>query len=149
MLEDIHNYLKLTDEIATSGQPTEAQIVEIAQAGYKMVINLGLANTEYALTDEKSSVEALEMQYLHLPVIWENPTLEDLTAFCDLMDANRGKKIFVHCAANKRVSTFIALYRILRLGWNADDAFRYMECIWTPQDWWHEFIIDALNHSVI
>jgi uncharacterized protein (TIGR01244 family) len=147
MLEDIYNFLKLNDEIATAGQPTEAQIVEIAQAGYQVVLNLGLTGTEYALADEQHSVESLGMQYVHLPVRWENPTLGDLRAFCQLMQAHQGKKLFIHCAANMRVSAFMALYRTLCLGWAADEAFNDMERIWTPEGWWHEFIIDALNQT--
>jgi len=145
MLEDIYNFLKLSDEIATSGQPTEIQLVEIGQAGYQVIINLALSGTEYALADERALVEALGMQYIHLPVVWESPTLADLSAFCALMDANQDKKVFVHCVANMRVSAFIALYRILRLGWEADEAFHSMECIWTPEGWWHEFIIEAIS----
>ena len=40
MLDDKYNYLKLSESIATSGQPSEAQFAEIAQAGYQLVINL-------------------------------------------------------------------------------------------------------------
>ena len=144
MLEDIYNYVKLTESIATSGQPNESQIAEIAQAGYQLVINLALSNAEYSLPDERSTVESHGMEYVHLPVIWERPTVENLEAFCDVMDANRGKKIFVHCAANMRVSAFMALYRIRRLGWKPEEAFRDMQRIWTPEGWWQEFILAAL-----
>ena len=147
MLEDIYNYLKLTDSIATSGQPSEIQIVEIAQAGYQLVINLALLDTKYSLPDERSTVESHGMEYIHLPVIWERPTVENLEAFCDVMDANRGKKIFVHCAANMRVSAFMALYRIRRLGWKPEEAFREMQRLWTPEGWWRDFILAALPNG--
>ena len=144
MLEDIYNYLKLSEFIGTSGQPSEAQITEIAQAGYKLVINLALSDTKHSLPDERLAVESHGMEYIHLPVIWERPTVENLDAFCDVMDANRGKKIFVHCAANMRVSAFMALYRIRRQGWKPEEAFRDMQRIWTPEGWWQEFILAAL-----
>jgi uncharacterized protein (TIGR01244 family) len=144
VLEDIYNYLKLSESIATSGQPSEAQIAEIAQAGYQLVINLALADADYSLPDEKATVESHGMEYIHLPVIWEHPTIENLESFCDVMDANQGKKIFVHCAANMRVSAFIALYRIRRLGWTPEEAFREMNRIWTPEGWWSDFIHASL-----
>lgn len=144
MLEGIYNYLKLTETIATSGQPSEAQIAEIAQAGYELVVNLALSDAEYSLPNEQKTVESQGMEYIHLPVIWQNPTAENLEAFCDVMDANQGRKIFVHCAANMRVSAFIALYRILRLGWRPDQAFQDMQRIWTPEGWWREFILEML-----
>jgi len=144
VLEDIYNYLRLTDSIATAGQPNEAQIAEIAQAGYQLVINLALSDAEHAPPNEKGTVEAHGMDYIHLPVIWSHPTLENLEAFCDVMDANQGKKIFVHCAANMRVSAFMALYRIRRLGWQPEQAFRDMQRIWTPEGWWRDFVLAAL-----
>jgi uncharacterized protein (TIGR01244 family) len=147
MLEEIYNYLKLTDSIATSGQPSEAQIGEIARAGYQLVVNLALADAEYSLLDEKATVEAHGMAYIHLPVIWTQPTPENLEAFCDAMDANRDRKIFVHCAANMRVSAFMALYRIRRLGWPPEQAFEDMQRIWTPEGWWRDFILASLPGS--
>jgi uncharacterized protein (TIGR01244 family) len=144
MLEEIYNYLKLTDTIATSGQPSETQIGEIAKAGYQLVVNLALADAEYSLANEKATVESHGMAYIHLPVIWTHPTAENLEAFCDVMDANEGKKIFVHCAANMRVSAFMALYRIRRLGWSPEQAFQDMQRIWTPEGWWRDFILASL-----
>lgn len=144
MLEDIYNYLQLTESIATSGQPTEAQIEEIAKAGYEVVVNLALSDAEYSLPDEKATVESHRMTYIHIPVIWTQPTRANLEAFCDVMDANRGKKIFVHCAANMRVSAFMALYRVRRLGWPPERAFQEMQRIWTPEGWWRDFILASL-----
>ncbi len=143
-IQDIYNYLQLTDKIGTAGQPREGQISEIAAAGYEVIVNLALANADYSLQDERSSVEAQGMEYYHLPVIWQKPLLSDLEAFCDLMDSLKERKVFVHCAANMRVSAFMALYRILRLGWKPEDAFLDMHCIWMPDEWWKDFIDQAL-----
>jgi len=144
MLEDIYNYLELSESIATSGQPSESQIADIAETGYQLVINLALSNTKNSLSDERSTVESYRMEYIHLPVIWEYPTVENLESFCDVMDANQEKKIFVHCAANMRVSAFMALYRIRRLGWSPEEAFQDMQRIWTPEAWWRDFILAVL-----
>ena len=140
MTAEIYNYLKLSDTVATSGQPTEAQIIEIAAEGYQVLVNLGLSDAEYALEDERAVVESLGMNYVHLPVIWERPTEEDLQAFYAILDANRGKKVFVHCAANMRVSVFMALYRIQSLGWERDRALGYVRQIWDPNATWQEFM---------
>lgn len=144
MIEDIYNYLKLSDDIATSGQPTAAQIAEIAAAGYQTVINLLPPESNYSLPGEREIVEAHGMAYVYIPVIWQKPTLQNLHDFCDAMDAHAGHKRFVHCAANMRVSAFMALYRILRLGWKPEDAFGDMQRIWNPDGWWREFINTAI-----
>lgn len=143
-VQDIYNYLELTDKIGTAGQPREGQIPEIAAEGYEVVVNLALANADYSLQDERHSVEAQGMEYYHLPVIWQNPLPSNLEAFCDLMDSLKEHKVFVHCAANMRVSTFMALYRILRLGWEPEKAFQDMHCIWMPDEWWKDFIDQSL-----
>lgn len=147
MLEEIYNYLSLSDSIATAGQPTEEQIAAIAENGYEVVINLGLADTEYALKNEGALVRTRGMQYIHLPVIWERPTKPDLERFFKVMEANQNKKVFVHCAANMRVSVFMALYRILRLGWTSEKAFEEVKRIWIPNDTWQIFIDESLKHA--
>lgn len=144
MLQDIKNFLQLTDTLGTSGQPSEAQLADIASAGYEMVINLALHNADYSLPDERASVEKLGMTYLHIPVIWQDPRPENLKAFCAAMQANQAKKLFVHCAANMRVSAFMALYRIIYHGWPQEQAFREMHRIWTPDGVWKNFIDQVL-----
>ncbi len=50
----IYKYKLLTDNIATSGQPTEGDLIHISKAGYSVVINLGLHNTDYSVENEAS-----------------------------------------------------------------------------------------------
>jgi protein tyrosine phosphatase (PTP) superfamily phosphohydrolase (DUF442 family) len=111
------------------------------------VINLGLAEAEYALKDEGVVVRAHGMQYIHLPVIWERPTKFDLERFIKVIEANEDKKLFVHCAANMRVSVFMALYRILRLGWSQENALEQVKRIWVPNDVWQTFIDEILEQD--
>lgn len=145
MLEEIYNFLQLSDRIATSGQPTESQFKEISRAGYEVVINLGLTGTDYALEDEAGLICSLGMKYVHIPVIWENPTLENLDEFTSIMELHQDDKVFVHCAANMRVSVFMALYRILYLGWDQERAMEDMYKIWEPNARWDVFIQQTLN----
>jgi protein tyrosine phosphatase (PTP) superfamily phosphohydrolase (DUF442 family) len=145
MLEEIYNFLRLSDRLATSGQPTEEQLTEIGQAGFDVVINLGLTGTDYALEDEAGFVNDLGMKYVHIPVIWENPTLENLSKFTSTMEEHQGKQLFVHCAANMRVSVFMALYRVLHLGWDRERAMEDVRKIWEPNATWDAFIQQALK----
>ena len=145
MLEEISNFLQLSDRIATSGQPTKGQFREISRAGYEVVINLGLTGTDYALEDEAGLIRSLGMKYVHIPVIWENPTLENLDEFASTMEEHQGNKLFVHCAANMRVSVFMALYRVLSLGWEWGRAMGDVRRIWEPNSVWDAFIQQMLN----
>ena len=146
-METIYNYHQLTDKIATSGQPTTEQLGWIAQAGYKVVVNIALIGTEYSLENEVGIVHDLGMIYIHLPVIWEDPTAEDFECFAATLKEHQDKKIFVHCAANMRVSVFMALYRILQLGWEIDLAFAEVFKIWEPNATWRAFIELMLNQE--
>lgn len=67
-LTDILNFVQLTPHVGTSGQPLAHQFQEIADAGYKTVINLAMADSDNALADEGALVAGTGMTYIHLPV---------------------------------------------------------------------------------
>jgi protein tyrosine phosphatase (PTP) superfamily phosphohydrolase (DUF442 family) len=143
-LANIYNMLSLADNLGTSGQPTSAQLAAIKEAGYEVVINLATGTTPRDLPHEADVVAAQGMDYIHIPVVWDNPTEADLTRFFDVMKATQDKKCFVHCIANMRVSAFIFLYRVLQQGTPLDEARATMRQIWEPNPIWQKFIDDAL-----
>jgi protein tyrosine phosphatase (PTP) superfamily phosphohydrolase (DUF442 family) len=145
MIDEIGNYLSL-DRIGTAGQPTGEQFAAIQAAGYRVVINLALPTSINALPDEADRVTALGITYVHIPVIWESPTLQDLEEFFAVMERYREEKVFVHCALNMRVSAFIFLYRVIRLGVPPDEARGALLQIWQPDEVWRRFVDQALSH---
>jgi protein tyrosine phosphatase (PTP) superfamily phosphohydrolase (DUF442 family) len=144
-MEDIYNFLKISDTIATSGQPTSEQFWAIKKAGYEVIVNLALPESSNALPDEKQIVENQGMQYIHIPVVWENPTLENVTEFFHVMEENVDKQVFVHCAANMRVSAFMYLYRCLHEGISDEDAKKDLQKIWIPNETWQKFIEKVIS----
>ncbi len=64
--------------------------------------------------------------------------------FFDAMQAHPGR-VWVHCAANMRVSAFLGLYRVLRQGVAPEAAFDLMHDLWQPNEVWSAFIADALK----
>jgi protein tyrosine phosphatase (PTP) superfamily phosphohydrolase (DUF442 family) len=84
-IASIPNFLQLSESVATAGQPTEAQIAAIQAAGYSVVINLALPSSTDALPNEQALVEAQGMTYIHIPVVWEEPTLVDVQQFFSAM----------------------------------------------------------------
>lgn len=140
------NFRALDDaRLLTAGQPNEEQLEDAARQGVKVVINLALHDDpRYSLPDEAGSVRALGMQYVHIPVQFTSPTEEGLRAFFAAMDAHKGEKLLVHCAANYRVTAFVGLYRVLREGWTAEQAFEPMRSVWEPDEVWKAFIARML-----
>lgn len=146
-LAGIYNYRGVDAALATSGQPTELQMQAVAAAGFNTVINLALHDDpRYSLPDEPGLVSSLGMAYVHIPVQFAEPTEADLLAFFYAMEKSAGEKVWVHCAANIRVSAFLGLYRVSRLGWSNNDAFALMHALWKPNEVWASFIADMLAH---
>jgi uncharacterized protein (TIGR01244 family) len=147
----IRDYRQLSERIATAGQPTQEELAAIARAGYEVVINLDVSAraqrpTSYALEDEGGLVRSLGLEYVHIPVVWEQPTKADLARFFEIMQARQDKTLFVHCAANRRVSVFMALYRILRLGWAVHEAYGWTFLDTMPPVW-RTFFEDMLKED--
>ncbi|MBE9045364.1 protein tyrosine phosphatase family protein [Pleurocapsales cyanobacterium LEGE 10410] len=150
MIEKIRDYYPINleksdkaDSLATSGQPTPKQFSLIAQAGYQAVINLALPSSTDALVNEGAIVTNLGMVYVHIPVVWEEPKLEDVKLFFEVMDSLKNYRVWVHCAKNMRVSCFVYLWQkhVLQL---PEERARYpMAEIWQPTGVWQELIAQA------
>jgi len=142
-LDEIYRYQAISDRLGTAGQPTREQFSAIADAGYEVVVNLRTPDGEDWLADERELVHELGMAYVHISVVWTAPDLEDLRQFMDVMDLYAGRKVFVHCAANARVSCFVYLYRVLRQGMDRERAMANLLKVWTPNATWSRFIKEA------
>lgn len=146
ILASIKNYRAVDASLATSGQPSEAQLRAIAETGFTTVINLALHDDpRYSLPNEAGTVQSLGMDYVHIPVQFAAPTQADLLAFFAAMEAHHGESVWVHCAANMRVSAFLGLYRVIRQGWGRERAFALMNDLWQPNEVWSSFIASMLE----
>jgi protein tyrosine phosphatase (PTP) superfamily phosphohydrolase (DUF442 family) len=143
-LSEIRGFRVVGDRLGIAGQPTESQFQAIRDAGYEAVVNLALPTSDHALSTEGSVVTALGMSYVHIPVDFKAPTSRDFQAFCGVMDAFDRRRIFVHCAANMRVSAFVFLYRVLHQQLPPAEAERDLHAVWQPDEVWARFIQDQL-----
>ncbi|MBN1668863.1 MAG: protein tyrosine phosphatase family protein [Anaerolineales bacterium] len=144
LLENIYHFRRLSEQLATAGQPTAEQFSWIAQAGFEVVINLALASGERTLADEPGIVHALGMAYIHIPVVWESPQLADLDLFIKTMDQQAGQNVFLHCTANLRVSAFMALYQLAKQELSADQARTEAQHFWQFNPTWETFFEEAI-----
>lgn len=130
-LDDAHNFVRISDRLATSGQITNEEIAAVKEAGYEVVVNLAPARRERN-HEEGFRVTETGMTYVQIPVDWQEPALRDLELFFEVMDANRDRPVYVHCFANMRVSVFVYLYRTLREGVPETDAWDEVLKVWDP-----------------
>ena len=147
MLTEIYSFRAIGDRLGTAGQPTENQLRMVREAGFEAVINLALPTSDNALANEGSVVTGLGMSYVHIPVDFKAPTSRDFRAFCRVMEAFIDRSVFVHCAANMRVSAFVFLYRVLCQRVARAEAERDLHAIWKPDDVWNRFIQEQLAGS--
>lgn len=141
---DAENTHQVFDWLWTSGQLSERDIAQLPVLGIDAVINLALPTSSNALPGESELIAVHGINYFHIPVVWEAPQLDDLRTFFAILAALEGKKVWVHCAKNMRVSTFIYLYRKLRLDEPEEQAAFPMKEVWTPNETWQKFIELAL-----
>ena len=138
--ESVYNYLALSERLATSGQPTRAQFETIKAAGYETIINLLPHELENALKGEEALIGELGLNYIYIPVDFKNPLESDYQAFCLAVERSQTEKVWIHCAANMRVSAFMYRYRVEKLGADKDASRQDMEKIWTPYGVWKSFV---------
>jgi len=140
-LESVRNWQTVDDRLSSSGQIGYDQIPLLADEGFDVVVNLAVAD-EDRNAREGFLVAQNGLTYVHIPVDWQEPTLDDVELFFDVMRANQDRKVYVHCFANMRASAFVYLYRSLVEGVPDDEAEATMREIWNPedQDQWSDLI---------
>lgn len=140
-IEDICHFRKVNDLVFTGGQPTEEQLAAVASAGCNVVINLAPYTQGRSLPNEEASVAALGLTYYNIPVDMGNPTREELLEFDRLILGNHGRRIFVHCMANYRVTAFLSLHAMKYWGWSRPEAESFIASTWRLTEYppWEEF----------
>ena len=141
----IVNYIAYSDSLASSGQPSGDALEVISKAGVERIVYLAFGDHDTSLPGEDRIVRDLGMQFVHIPVIWEAPTVADYEIFSAVMQQAEGANTLVHCQVNWRASSFVFLYRVIAQGVSMNDAVLALNSIWTPSAQWREFIVTVLN----
>ncbi|HEY4197744.1 MAG TPA: protein tyrosine phosphatase family protein [Mucilaginibacter sp.] len=145
-MSSIYNFHQISDRLACAGQPREGQLAAIADEDYQVVINLGLLDGKYALADEALSVKNLGLTYHHIPVVFDNPQMDELTTFIGLMNDHTDEKTLVHCAANYRASVFTGLYLFATDQLDEQEMQGLIEEVWQPDGTWQQFIEESIAY---
>jgi RimJ/RimL family protein N-acetyltransferase/protein tyrosine phosphatase (PTP) superfamily phosphohydrolase (DUF442 family) len=145
-LFDAPNTRPVFDGLWTSGQLSQADIQRLPELGIEAVVNLALPTASNALPGEAEAVTGQGMAFVHIPVPWEKPEPRHLQQFFGVMEAFGGRKVWIHCARNFRVSAFVYLYRRLRLGEAHEAALHPLRTVWQPNPIWQAFIDQSLSN---
>jgi protein tyrosine phosphatase (PTP) superfamily phosphohydrolase (DUF442 family) len=134
------NFHFVSETLASSGYLKMDEYQLIKQYGFKHVINLIPGDQK----EERAVVESLGLSYEQIPVDWSEPSLENFESFAKLMKRYGKDKVYVHCQANYRASTFVFLHRMTNLRVKEAEAKKDLLKIWTPSATWQDFIDKVL-----
>ncbi len=120
-VEEIEYYHRVSERVAFGGQPTPAQVVALAQAGFHSIVNL----REESEADSQPEVEAAKdagLVYVGLPVPKAQPTDEQVRMFLRLTDNAGIYPVFIHCATANRAAALWMVRRGVVEGWSVEAA---------------------------
>ena len=148
-LSEIDNYRQYSPQFSSSGQPSAAQLKAVSDAGFERVVYLAFSDNHTAIEAEDRVVKELGMDYVHIPVDFENPTIEDFEDFASVMNRDQEKRTLLHCQINLRASAFSFLYRVIYADVPIAQAKQDLDAIWQPDKVWYRFIVDVLRQHGI
>ena len=140
-IKDVYNYYNIDNTWDTSGQLTEDELVLLSKKKYSTVINLApVSSIEKKIINEEKILKSLNINYLHIPVDFKNPTESDFKKFVKYIKLNHKQKIWIHCAANMRVSAFMYKYRKEVLKMDHNKIIKDLHVFWRPNKTWKTFL---------
>ena len=120
-LPPIRNFLQVTPEFCTGGQPRLEHFAKLKADGVKAVLNLRQPS-EHRAADEKAAAEQAGLKYFNIPVAFGTPTDAMADEFLKITDDPANRPMFIHCTAAIRVGAFWMIRRVLRDGMSVDAA---------------------------
>ena len=117
----IRNFMQVTPEFCTGGQPRVEQFAKLKADGVKAVLNLRTPG-EHRAEEEQDAVQKAGLKYFNVPVNYQNPTEANVDEFLRITDDPSNRPMFIHCTAAIRVSAFWMIRRVLRDGMTVDAA---------------------------
>ena len=117
----IRNFLKVSPEFCTGGQPRPEHFATLKADGVKAVLNLRTPG-EHRAEEEQAAVAQAGLKYFNVPVVYTSPQDAQVDEFLRLTDDPANRPIFIHCTAAIRVGAFWLIRRVQRDGWAWDKA---------------------------
>lgn len=120
-LATIRNFLKVTPEFCTGGQPRVEHFEQLKKDGVKAVLNLRQPS-EHRAEEEQEAVKQAGLKYFNIPVNYQSPTEASVDEFLRITDDASNRPMFIHCTAAIRVGAYWLIRRVVRDGLTYDAA---------------------------
>ena len=119
--------------LMTSGLPAVEDFALMAEQGYEVVISVRHPEDETQLAGEEDALVAeAGMAYVHLPVRSRGLHLAHYEILRDVLRALHGRKVWLHCTQNHRVSTLMYVYNIIERSLSIPEAQALLHAVWEP-----------------
>jgi protein tyrosine phosphatase (PTP) superfamily phosphohydrolase (DUF442 family) len=104
-----------------AGQPDGAGLEAAKRSGVAVVVNM--REPGEMRWDEASAVERLGMSYVSVPVsAWRPYSAQAFDRIEEIVTANSGKKILIHCGNSNRAGAWLATRLVQREGMSVEKA---------------------------
>ncbi|HEY9616786.1 MAG TPA: sulfur transferase domain-containing protein [Microcoleaceae cyanobacterium] len=114
---------KITDELSIAGQITVDQLPQLAQEGFRSVLNLRSPDEAGFLLNEQQKAELVGLYYVNFP--FKPEIVDDATATYILQQINiLPKPTLVHCDNAVRSAAIALMHIATRQGVSLEKAFK-------------------------
>ena len=120
-LGPIRNFLQVTPQFCTGGQPRIEHFAKLKADGVKAVLNLRTPG-EHRADEERAAVEQAGLKYFNVPVVYREPADAQVDEFLKITDDPANRPMFIHCTAAIRVGAFWMIRRAVRDGLSVEAA---------------------------
>jgi uncharacterized protein (TIGR01244 family) len=114
---------KINDQLAIAGQITPDQLKQIADEGYKSVLNLRLPDETGLLADEQEKTEFLGLYYVTFPTKTEDINYQSMLQIYQTI-VELPKPTLIHCDNSIRSAAIVLLYIAIKQGITFEKALQ-------------------------
>jgi uncharacterized protein (TIGR01244 family) len=103
--------IRVSDRLSVGGQPNESDLDQLAERGFRAVVNLRIdneANQPISPEAERAYAESAGLTYRRLPITPAGLRPHQVEAFRKIVDGLPGP-VYVHCSAGQRASAISVL----------------------------------------
>ena len=129
-VDSILNWRVISSDLYTAGQPGPQHMAALKAQGIDTIVSL--ATPSEANVREANLAASLGMSFVSIPFGDDGPTPDDVEWFNDVMQAQEGKTVLVHCNTNRRAGVFTFLYRVLVEGVDPEEAMADVKTVFDP-----------------
>jgi uncharacterized protein (TIGR01244 family) len=114
---------KITNELAIAGQLTFDELQQLAEEGYRSVVNLRSSTEIGFWDDEQQKTDYLGLRYSNIPIPIKNLDLDDISSVIQQL-SELPKPMLLHCDSGIRSSIIVLMKLAIEQGMQVEDAFQ-------------------------